>query len=198
MVIWIHRRVQDCWNRNVFSLLLNCSYRLLQRFSNFGRKRVPRMGSRDSKSPVARSSMSESRNNEITTRDRASILYRLCRPEDELTGWQSSVRYSGAAPTIQCRTRRAILIWMRFWIGSQWSSLRMAAETHGASFRTRIDKQRAGTKWRMLRPIYEWFLLFTIFRRPKASAHRSRLPHVCWASDIAQRRREYKMSFHQF
>ena len=33
----------------------------------------------------------------------------LCRPEDELTGRQSSVRYSGATPTIQCRTRRAIL-----------------------------------------------------------------------------------------
>ena len=54
---------------------------------------------------------------------------RLCRPEDELTGRQSSVRYSGAAPTMQCRTRRAILSWMRFPIGSQWSSLRMAAET---------------------------------------------------------------------
>ena len=54
---------------------------------------------------------------------------RLCRPEDELTGRQSSVRYSGAAPTMQCRTRRAILNWMRFPIGSQWSSLRMAAET---------------------------------------------------------------------
>ena len=54
---------------------------------------------------------------------------RLCRPEDELTGRQSSVRYSGAAPTIQCRTRRAILNRMRSPIGSQWSSLRMAAET---------------------------------------------------------------------
>ena len=39
---------------------------------------------------------------------------RLCRPEDELTGRQSSVRYSGAAPTIQCRTMRAILNRMRF------------------------------------------------------------------------------------
>ena len=54
---------------------------------------------------------------------------RLCRPEEELTGRQSSIRYSGAAPTIQCRTRRAILNWMRFPIGSQWSSLQMAAET---------------------------------------------------------------------
>ena len=54
---------------------------------------------------------------------------RLCRPEDELTGRQSSDRYSGAAPTIQCRTRRAILNRMRSPIGSQWSSLRMAAET---------------------------------------------------------------------
>ena len=54
---------------------------------------------------------------------------RLCRPDDELTGRQSSDRYSGAAPTIQCRTRRAILNLMRSPIGSQWSSLRMAAET---------------------------------------------------------------------
>ena len=54
---------------------------------------------------------------------------RLCRSEDELTGRQCSVRYSGAAPTIQCRTRRAILNRMRSPIGSQWSSLRMAAET---------------------------------------------------------------------
>ena len=54
---------------------------------------------------------------------------RHCRPEDELTGRHSSVRYSGAAPTIQWRTMRAILNRMRFSIGSQWSSLCMAAET---------------------------------------------------------------------
>ena len=41
---------------------------------------------------------------------------RLCQPEDELTGRQSSVRYSGAAPTIQCRTRKAIYICWNLWL----------------------------------------------------------------------------------
>ena len=40
---------------------------IVTRLSNFGRKRVPHVGPRDSKSPVAISSKSESRNNEITT-----------------------------------------------------------------------------------------------------------------------------------
>ena len=41
--------------------------------SNFGRKRVPHMWPIDRKIPVARSSKSESRNNEITTRGRAQL-----------------------------------------------------------------------------------------------------------------------------
>ena len=64
---------------------------------------------------------------------------RLCRPAAELTGRHSSIKYSGAAPTRQCRTRRTILNSICFLIGSQCSSSRMAAEIplNFAMFRTR-------------------------------------------------------------
>ena len=69
-----------------------------------------------------RSCLSESCLNE------ASCGTTICRPTAEPTGRHSSIMYSDAAPTRQCRTKRAILNAMRFLIGSQCSSSRMAAE----------------------------------------------------------------------
>ena len=73
---------------------------------------------------------------------------RLCRPAAELTGRHSSIKYSGAAPIRQCRTRRTILNLMRFLIGSQCSSSRMAAEIplNFAMFRTRERQNSARTE----------------------------------------------------
>ena len=64
--------------------------------------------------------------NELCMRWPREADRRLCRPMAELTGWHSSIRYSGATPTRQCRTRRTILNSVRFPIGSQCSSSRMA------------------------------------------------------------------------
>ena len=122
--MWIHRRAQDCWNKNVFSSLLNwnrllhdCLISVEREFHTWGPETANALW------PDLRS------RNLGTMRSPREAERRHCRPEDELTGRQSSVRYSGAAPTIQWRTRRAILNRMRFSIGNHWSSLRMAAET---------------------------------------------------------------------
>ena len=58
----------------------------------------------------------------------------LCRPTAELTGQHSSIKYPGAAPTMQCRTRRAISNSMRSLIGGQCNPTRKAsAESRGKS-----------------------------------------------------------------
>ena len=71
---------------------------------------------------------------------------RLCRPAADLTGRHSSIKYSGAAPTRQCRTRRTILNSLRFLIGSRSSSSRMAAEIpmNFAMFITKRIRIQAG------------------------------------------------------
>ena len=63
-----------------------------------------------------------------TTRSPRETDRRHCRPTAELTGWHSSIRYSGAAPTKQWQTIRTILKSILLLIGSQWSSSRMAAD----------------------------------------------------------------------
>ena len=63
-----------------------------------------------------------------TTRSPREADRRHCRTTVEPTGWHSSIRYSGAAPTKQWRTIRAILKSILLLIGSQWSSSRMAAD----------------------------------------------------------------------
>ena len=55
-----------------------------------------------------------------TTRSPREADRRHCRPTAEPTGWHSSIRYSGAAPTKQWRTIRAILKSILLLIGSQW------------------------------------------------------------------------------
>ena len=96
---WIHRSAQNCWNKNVFSFFSNCielSRDCLKsngsEFQSWGpeiaKSRKPNVRSR--KRGMMRSPLEADR--------------RLCRPAAELTGRHSSIKYSGAAPTRQCRT----------------------------------------------------------------------------------------------